>query len=95
MRPSANLNTIEQDAAAIMDAAVAIELLHNATLIHDDIMDEDELRRGKPTVWKLLLDWKTANRPGQDISSGKLFHSGEDLFAVSHGILAGNILISE
>ena len=34
-------------------AALSIELFHNFTLIHDDIADHDELRRGKPTVWKL------------------------------------------
>ena len=34
--------------------AAAIEILHNYTLVHDDLpaMDDDELRRGKPTVWK-------------------------------------------
>src|SRR5699024_3840854 len=31
-------------------AAIAIELFHNFTLIHDDIMDEAPLRRGKPSV---------------------------------------------
>lgn len=31
--------------------AAACELLHNATLIHDDIQDEDETRRGQPTTW--------------------------------------------
>jgi geranylgeranyl diphosphate synthase type I len=35
---------------AIMWAS-AIELLHNATLIHDDIQDGDTVRRGQPTVW--------------------------------------------
>lgn len=30
--------------------AVAIEIFHNFTLLHDDIMDRSELRRGKPTV---------------------------------------------
>jgi len=30
--------------------ATAVELLHNFTLVHDDIMDNDDLRRGKPTV---------------------------------------------
>ena len=30
--------------------AAAVEMLHNFTLIHDDIMDRDELRRGVPTV---------------------------------------------
>ncbi|MEK7101722.1 MAG: polyprenyl synthetase family protein [Patescibacteria group bacterium] len=34
-------------------AALSIELFHNFTLIHDDIADHDELRRGRPTVWKL------------------------------------------
>ena len=31
--------------------AAAVELLHNATLVHDDIQDGDDLRRGRPTVW--------------------------------------------
>lgn len=33
--------------------AAAVELIHNFTLVHDDIMDRDELRRGVPTVHKL------------------------------------------
>jgi len=31
--------------------ASAVELLHNATLVHDDLQDGDEVRRGCPTVW--------------------------------------------
>jgi geranylgeranyl diphosphate synthase, type I len=31
--------------------AAAIELLHNFTLMHDDIQDRSRLRRGRPTVW--------------------------------------------
>lgn len=31
--------------------AMACELLHNATLIHDDLQDGDSVRRGRPTVW--------------------------------------------
>lgn len=41
---------------ALYDIAVAIELLHNASLIHDDWMDHDEVRRGRPTAWKILGD---------------------------------------
>jgi len=33
--------------------AAAVELLHNYSLVHDDIMDMDELRRGRPTVHKI------------------------------------------
>ncbi len=34
----------------LMNAALAVEILHTFTLVHDDIMDSDSLRRGKPTV---------------------------------------------
>lgn len=34
----------------LMPAAIALELTHSFTLIHDDIMDRDEVRRGVPTV---------------------------------------------
>ncbi|MEL6406301.1 MAG: polyprenyl synthetase family protein [Chloroflexota bacterium] len=35
----------------ILPAGVALELIHNFTLIHDDIMDGDDTRRGRPTLW--------------------------------------------
>jgi geranylgeranyl pyrophosphate synthase len=31
--------------------AAACELLHNATLVHDDLQDGDEVRRGRPALW--------------------------------------------
>jgi geranylgeranyl pyrophosphate synthase len=39
------------DAAAALHWAVAIEVLHNASLIHDDMCDGDQLRRGRLSVW--------------------------------------------
>ena len=36
----------------IFDIAVSVELFHNFLLIHDDIIDKDELRRGMPTLWR-------------------------------------------
>jgi geranylgeranyl diphosphate synthase type II len=39
-----------KDVRAVMPAALAIELFHNFTLLHDDIMDNAPLRRNKPTV---------------------------------------------
>jgi geranylgeranyl diphosphate synthase type I len=35
-----------------LPAACAVELVHNFSLIHDDIEDNSALRRGRPTVWK-------------------------------------------
>ncbi len=41
------------DPADALPAAAAIEILHNFSLVHDDIEDGDEARRHRPTVWKL------------------------------------------
>ena len=35
-----------------LPAAVSVELIHNFSLIHDDIEDGSETRRGRPTLWK-------------------------------------------
>jgi geranylgeranyl pyrophosphate synthase len=35
---------------ALVRAAVAVELVHSATLVHDDVIDGAQLRRGRPTV---------------------------------------------
>ncbi|MEE4377932.1 MAG: polyprenyl synthetase family protein [Candidatus Competibacteraceae bacterium] len=39
-------------AERIIPAAAACELLHNASLVHDDLQDRDTMRRGQYTVWK-------------------------------------------
>ena len=41
------------DPSQALPAAAAIELLHNFSLIHDDIEDGDEIRHHRPTVWKV------------------------------------------
>jgi geranylgeranyl diphosphate synthase type II len=42
----------EKPLETAMDAAVAVEVFHNFTLLHDDIMDAADLRRGQETVHK-------------------------------------------
>ena len=41
-------NNVDPD--ALMNMALAVELLHNFTLVHDDIMDNDTIRHGQETV---------------------------------------------
>lgn len=55
LRPVLALMSADMYGASIdkaMDAAVAVEVFHNFTLLHDDIMDAADLRRGQPTVHK-------------------------------------------
>ncbi len=59
LRPIISLlvaEALEKDYTKILPAAVSIETIHNFTLIHDDIMDRDEMRRGVPTVHTLYGD---------------------------------------
>ncbi|MDZ7763320.1 MAG: polyprenyl synthetase family protein [Melioribacteraceae bacterium] len=38
--------------SSVYNAALAVEILHNFTLIHDDIMDNADIRRGRPSLHK-------------------------------------------
>ena len=40
----------EARTAALVQSAVGVELIHNASLVHDDVLDNDGERRGQPTV---------------------------------------------
>ena len=56
LRPSMLLLAAEAaggEPSALAPAAVSIELIHNFTLIHDDIMDNADVRRGRPAVHKI------------------------------------------
>lgn len=54
-----------------MPAAAAVELLHNFSLIHDDIEDDSPLRRGRPTLW---VNWGVP----------QAINTGDVLFTLSH-----------
>ena len=45
-------NMFRDDVEKILDPALALEIYHNFTLLHDDLMDNADVRRGKPTVHK-------------------------------------------
>ena len=54
-----------------LPAAAALELVHNFSLIHDDIQDQGDLRRGQPTVWKV---WGVP----------QAINAGDALFTMAH-----------
>ncbi len=54
LRPICTLLATEALGSSIenaLPAAIAIEIFHNFTLVHDDVMDQSPIRRGKPTVY--------------------------------------------
>ena len=79
------------DEEGIHDAALCVEFLHNSTLIHDDIMDEDDKRRNRDSVHKVMKDLFLKN--SKEINyQGALFNRASSRFAVSNAICDGNLL---
>lgn len=66
--------------------ACSIEILHNASLLHDDLIDHDETRRGGPTFHARYREWYKTNI-SQDFD--KASH-----FGMSAAILGGDTLIN-
>lgn len=60
----------------VIAAATSVELLHNATLIHDDVIDETKLRRGQPTI-NNIWDNHIAVLAGDFFLSSALFQAIE------------------
>jgi geranylgeranyl diphosphate synthase type I len=58
-----------------LPAAASVELIHNFSLVHDDIQDGSELRRGRSTVWK---KWGLA----------QAINAGDALFILAHKVLS-------
>ena len=66
--------SFKSDPDELMKISLGIELLHNFTLIHDDIMDSDDIRRNVPTLHKKF-----------DVPSAIL--AGDGIFTISQLIL--------
>ncbi|MCC7106969.1 MAG: polyprenyl synthetase family protein [Chloroflexi bacterium] len=58
------------DAGRALPAAAAVELVHNFSLVHDDIQDQSDTRRARPTVWS---NWGMA----------QAINVGDSLFALA------------
>jgi geranylgeranyl diphosphate synthase, type I len=72
------------DCPQIYTAAAALELLHASALVHDDVMDASDTRRGRPAVHRQF-----ASRLAQ---AG--FGDGADAFGAGAAILIGDVLLS-
>ena len=78
LRPVITLLAAEalgSDPEIALPFATGVELLHNATLMHDDYQDGDEVRRSQPTIW-VKYGWEQAINAGDG-----LYFSGLQLVA--------------
>lgn len=77
MRPTLTFlaaRTVGEISQTVMDAALALELLHTASLIHDDVVDESDRRRGQASI-NSLLDNKAAVLVGDYVLSKGLHYA--------------------
>lgn len=83
-----------------LEAAVAIELFHNFTLIHDDVVDQDTTRRGRPTVWSVwgtdhaINSGDVQSLVAADLCARAAYTSGVGV-SLSRMMLAGFIEVGE
>jgi geranylgeranyl diphosphate synthase type I len=73
-----------EDCPPIMAAAAALELLHASALVHDDVMDGSDTRRGRPSVHRLFA----ARHAGQQ------WRGSPESFGTGAAILLGDLLLS-
>ncbi|WP_205752003.1 polyprenyl synthetase family protein [Cryptosporangium phraense] len=71
------------DDESLVRAAASLELLHAFALIHDDVMDDSDLRRGRPSAHRALA---AAHRAG-----GR--HGDADRYGTATAILLGDLLL--
>ena len=70
-------NLYREDIERIMDNAIAMEVFHNFTLLHDDVMDKASVRRGKPCVH---VKW----------NENTAILSGDAMFALAYKLMTEN-----
>ncbi|KKK37595.1 heptaprenyl diphosphate synthase [Mesobacillus campisalis] len=81
----------DYDIEEIKNVAVPLELIHMASLVHDDVIDDAELRRGQPTI-KAKWDNRIAMYTGDYIFARALELIGEVKNPLAHQILSNSIV---
>lgn len=76
------------DWRSALPAAAAVELLHNFSLIHDDIQDDSPLRHNRPTLWKV---WGEAN--AINIGDALFTMAYDSLERLSHTISSESLIL--
>ncbi|WP_201713323.1 heptaprenyl diphosphate synthase component II [Rossellomorea arthrocnemi] len=81
----------QYDINIVKNVAVALELMHMASLVHDDVIDDAELRRGKPTI-KAQWDNRIAMYTGDYIFARALEYMTHIKVPEAHKILSHTLV---
>jgi geranylgeranyl diphosphate synthase type I len=80
---AAGTETLE-DIDAVLSLAMSLEVFHAAALVHDDIMDSSDTRRGKPS----------AHRAFEALHRERKYSGGSERFGQSTALLVGDLLLA-
>lgn len=80
------VGTREDQHEAVLELAVAVEMLHHAFLLHDDVIDHDVVRRGRPNL---------IARIGEELTAPDATQDERRAVGEAAGILAGDLVLSQ
>jgi geranylgeranyl diphosphate synthase, type I len=81
--PSAGVETLD-DIDGVLALAMSLEVFHAAALVHDDIMDNSDTRRGKPS----------AHRAFEEVHRQRTYSGDSEHFGHSTALLVGDLLLA-
>ena len=86
-----------KDDDSLLKLACAVELLHDSTLIHDDVIDSDETRRGGPTCFVSFREWHKKHFGAADQKFGEsvAILLGDTCYSLAGSIVLGSKLSAE
>ena len=84
IRPLDLEGEVGEELGAALDAACSLELFHAAALIHDDVIDRSDTRRGRPAAHRMFAALHATNR----------WRGSADHFGLAGAILLGDLLQS-
>lgn len=72
-----------------LDNAAIVELIHNSSLIHDDLIDHDQIRRGMPAFWKAISKIPWIGPPELDPRNLTVL-LGDDMWSIAFNLINDN-----
>lgn len=76
-----------------LDNAAIVELIHNSSLLHDDVIDHDQIRRGMPSVWKAVSKIPWVGPPELDPRNVAVL-IGDDMWSIALNLISDTDMLN-